>query len=269
MATGRFPRAAGYNPEWVLASISGAAHPLWMAEWLSEAIDLAPGMRVLDLGCGRALSSIFLHRGFGVQVFAVDLWFSVAGNLRRARDAGAGEGVFPIHADARVLPFAAEFFDAVVSFDSFMYYGTDDLFLGSVARLVKPGGVIAIAGSGLTQEIEGDVPEPLRAWWTPDHACLHSAAWWARHWDRTGIVDVLRADTRHDGWKLWHEWHLAISPDNAEELRAVEADRGRTLGYVRVVARRRPGVALDEPIVSIPTEYKSVPLRGSADIVRP
>jgi hypothetical protein len=45
----RFPRSARYDPEWVLAGISGAAHPLWMAEWLASALDLRPGMRVLDL----------------------------------------------------------------------------------------------------------------------------------------------------------------------------------------------------------------------------
>ena len=40
------------------------------------------------------------------------------------------------------------------------------------------------------------------------------------------------------------------------ELAAVEADAGVYLGYVRVVGRRIEGVNLDEPIVSIPTEYE-------------
>lgn len=75
-------------------------------------------MRVLDLGCGRALSSIFLHREFGVQVWAADLSY-VSENLQRIRDAKVEQGVFPIRADARSLPFAAEFFDAIVSIDSF------------------------------------------------------------------------------------------------------------------------------------------------------
>src|SRR5262249_10278680 len=145
-------------------------------------LPLAPGMRVLDLGCGRAVSSIFLHKEFGAQVWAADLWFSASENLRRIRDAGAGEGVFPLHVDARCLPFAEEFFDAIVMLDSFMYYATDDLFLGTLARFLKPGGAIGIAGSGLMHEIDGEVPGHLKDWWTPDHACLHSAAWWKRHW---------------------------------------------------------------------------------------
>ena len=85
----RFPRSALYHPEWVLASISGGANALWLTEWLASALDLRPGMRILDLGCGRAASSIFLRREFGVQVWATDLWFDVSENLRRIRDAGA------------------------------------------------------------------------------------------------------------------------------------------------------------------------------------
>ncbi|HTE19208.1 MAG TPA: methyltransferase domain-containing protein [Armatimonadota bacterium] len=254
-----------YHPEWIAASVSGGANALWMTEWLAEALELRPGMRVLDLGCGRAASSIFLRREFGVQVWATDLWFSASENLQRIRDAGVEDGVFPIHADARNLPFATEFFDAIVSIDSFIYYGTDDLYLNTLARLVKPGGQVGIAGAGLVREIEGPLPEHLRNWWTPDLWCLHSAAWWRRHWERTGILDIGVADTLPDGWRLWTDWHKEIAPDNAAEIQALEADRGSYLGYVRVVGRRRPDVHLEEPIVSIPAEYTKRPLRRGSE----
>src|SRR3954466_13929521 len=107
--TSLFPRASKYNPDWVIASASGAANSLWLTEWLTAALDLQPGMRVLDLGCGRAASSIFLRREFGVEVWATDLWFSVSENFQRIRDAGVADGVFPIHAAVRSLPFAQEF----------------------------------------------------------------------------------------------------------------------------------------------------------------
>ena len=260
-----FPRSSGYHPEWVIAGVSGGANPLWLTEWLAGVLDLRPGMRVLDLGCGRALSSIFLHREFGVQVWATDLWFSATENLQRIRDAGVEDGVFPIHADARSLPFAAEFFDAIVSIDSFVYYGTDDLYLKSLARFVKPGGLVGIAGAGLMREIEGSVPEHLREWWTPDLRCLHSPAWWRQHWERTGIMDIELADTMPDGWQLWRDWHLAIAPDNLAEIQALEADRGSYLGYVRLVGRRLAGVQLEEPIVSVATQYTKKPLLRSRE----
>lgn len=255
-----FPRASRYHPDWITASASGGANSLWLTEWLTSAMDLRPGMRVLDLGCGRAASSIFLHREFGVQVWAADLWFSASENIQRVRDAGAQEGVFPLHADARSLPFAAEFFDAIVSIDSFMYYGTDDLYLSCLARFLKPGGQLGIALSGLMQELDGAVPAHLREFWTPELWCLHPAAWWRRHWEQTGIVEIELADTMPEGWQHWLAWHRLIAPDNATEIRALEADRGSHLGYVRVIGRRRSEVALIAPIVSLPENYTRQPL---------
>lgn len=256
----RFPRTSKYHPGWIRDSASGGANSLWLTEWLAPALNLRSGMRVLDLGCGRAASSIFLHREFGVQVWATDLWFSATENSQRIRDAGVEDGVFPLHADARSLPFAAEFFDAVVSIDSYPYYGTDGFYLSYLARFVKPGGAMGIAGSGMMQEIETDVPDHLTEWWEPGLWCLHSAPWWRRHWERTGIVAVELADIMPDGWQAWLDWHRTICPDSDAEIKALEADRGRYLGYVRLVGRRRADVRLEEPIVSVPTQYTKAPL---------
>jgi cyclopropane fatty-acyl-phospholipid synthase-like methyltransferase len=253
----RFPRSARYSSDWLRAGVSGGANPLWLAEWLTEDLELSSGMRVLDLGCGRALSSIFLHLEFGVQVWAIDLWFSADENLQRIRDAGAGESVFPLHADARSLPFATEFFDAVVCLDAFPYFGTDDLYLGYLARFVKPGAVIGIAGAGTMREFVGNVPEHLHEWWEPGMSSLHTAAWWRKHWERTGIVDVDVADAMPNGWRAWLAWQRLIAPGNVTEIRALERDAGEWLGYVRAICRRRNDVALEEPISRIPGQYES------------
>jgi SAM-dependent methyltransferase len=195
-----------------------------------------------------------------VQVWATDLWFSAADNQQRVRDAGVERDVFPVHADARSLPYANDFFDAVVSVDSFPYYGTDDQYLSYLARYVKPGGQIGIAGAGLMKEIDGEIPEHLRAWWEPNLWILHSALWWRRHWEKTGIVIMETSDTLPDGWQRWLDWQRVVCPENITELNAVEADGGRYLGYVRVVGRRRPQAKLDEPILSVPSQYQAKPL---------
>jgi len=261
----RFPRSSRYNPDWILASASSGAHTLWITEWLTSALDLRPGMRVLDLGCGRAMSSIFLRREFGVQVWATDLWFSASENSQRIRDAGVDDGVFPLHAEARALPFAGEFFDAIVCIDSFYYFGTDALYLNYLAHFVRPGGAIGIAGVGLTQDIHGPVPEHLHGFWSQDAWAFYTADWLRRQWQRTGIVDIELADTMLDGWKLWLEWQRAVAPDNHSEIKAVEADAGQWLGYVRVVGRRRPDVKLAEYVWpdsmrSLPVQYEKKPL---------
>jgi hypothetical protein len=53
---------------------------------------------------------------------------------------------------------------------------------------------------------------------------------------------------------------MVSAPGNVAEIQALEADRGSYLGYVRLVGRRRVEARLDEPIVSIPSEYRKKPL---------
>ena len=260
LISNRFLRSNKYHPEWVIAGASSGANTLWLTEWLTTGLAMKPGMRVLDLGCGRAMSSIFLRREFGVQVWATDLWFSPSENLRRILDAGVDDGVYPIHADARSLPFATDFFDAIISIDSFPYYGTDDHYLNYLARFVKPGGAIGIAGAGLMSELEGPIPDSLKAWWEPSMWCLHSAPWWRRHWERTGILDIELADSMPEGWQLWLEWQVIVAPENHVEIHAVESDQGSCLGYVRAIGRRRPHAKLDEPITSLTPKYIRQPL---------
>jgi hypothetical protein len=62
-----FPRASTYDPHWLLENVMGP-HVLWLVEWLCQGMTLEPGMRVLDLGCGRATSSVFLAKEFGVTI---------------------------------------------------------------------------------------------------------------------------------------------------------------------------------------------------------
>ena len=115
------------------------------------------------------------------------------------------------------------------------------------------------------QEFDGQIPGHLGAWWTQDLFALHSARWWRRHWELTGIVDVQVADTMPDGWQRWVDWHRAVAPDNAVEIKAVEEDAGRYLSYVRFAGRRRAGVRLEEycwpdTMRSLPPQYAKQPL---------
>ncbi len=93
-------------------SQSDGSNPLWLLESLTEHLAIEPGSRVLDLGCGTALTSIFLAREFDARVWAGDLWIDPTRNWERIMDAGVADRVTPIRIEARDLPFAAGFFDA-------------------------------------------------------------------------------------------------------------------------------------------------------------
>ena len=117
------------------------------------------------------------------------------------------------------MPFASEFFDAIVSIDSFFYFGTDDLYLNDLARFVKPGGPIGIAGAGLMRELEDPMPS-LGEWWAGRRGAstrrpggsgtgAAPASW-------NGVADALT-----DGWRFWLDWLRLIAPDNVTEIRAL------------------------------------------------
>lgn len=243
--TQKFPSSARYNFAWQAENAFGG-NPVWLAEWLTNDLPLRPGMKVLDLGCGRAKSSIFLAREFGVQVIGVDLMIDPAETQQRIRHAGLEGQILPLYCDARQLPFAAESFDAIISLDAYFYFGTDDLYLNYLANFVRPGGWLGVAGAGLTHEIDGEVPEHLREDWTQDYWSLHSASWMRRHWEKTGIVDIVQADAMSDGGRVWLEWQRRAHPHNEQEIRSLEIDDGRWITYTRTIARRRADVKLEE-----------------------
>ena len=153
-----FPRASRYDPHWLMANAMGP-HVLWLAEWLAQHLALSPGMRVLDLGCGKAVSSIFLAREFGVTVWAADLWIKPRENFERIEQAGLCGSVFPVSVEAHSLPFPEESFDAIVSFDAYHYFGTDDLYLGYISSFLRPGGRLGIVVPGTLNELS-EVPPP-------------------------------------------------------------------------------------------------------------
>jgi SAM-dependent methyltransferase len=229
LSTERFPRSSRYDPQWIIENEMGP-NVLWLTEFLGEAMELRPGMRILDLGCGKALSSIFLAREFGVQVWATDLWISATDNAGRIRAANLENRVFPLHADARELPFADEFFDAIISIDAFEYFGTDVLFLPSLIRRLKPGCQIGVVNAGVQQEIES-LPEE----WPADFCTFHTSAWWRHHWTITRCVEVEMADDLPEGRDLWLRWHQAIGVTDDLYL---TSPAGENLTFNRIIGRR-------------------------------
>ncbi|HEX8642322.1 MAG TPA: methyltransferase domain-containing protein [Allosphingosinicella sp.] len=241
-----YPRASGYDPAWVFANLMGP-NCLWLAEDLARSMAFAPGQRVLDLGCGKALTAAFLAREYGVQVWAADLWIDPADNLARAREAGVADRLLPLRAEAHRLPFAHGFFDAVVSVDAFHYFGTEVRYLSYLAQFVRPGGRIGMASPANAVDPD-DAPAPLSAalfdafgadWFT-----FRSADWWRRHWQRTRGIAVEEAAMIERGRDLWlrsmeaaEAWSgvpVAEQPDAA----LLFAPEGATLGFCRIVARR-------------------------------
>lgn len=249
----RFPLSSKYDRDWLLRNQMGP-NALWLMEWLCADMDLKPGMRVLDMGCGMAMSSIFLAREYGVQVWANDLWISATDNWKRIQEQNLEDRICPIRAEANALPYAKNFFDAIVTVDAFHYFGLEDGYVDKFLRFVRPGGKIGIAVPGRTVEIGDDeAPEYLREWLKLQEGAFEtwqSAEYWRRHLAKSAELDVQLADTMEDGWREWisfGELTIAagqVKPEGFEELArkevdSIREDAGRTMGFVRAIATRR------------------------------
>lgn len=244
----KYPRAATFDPQWMVDNCMGP-NPLWLLEDLNRDCTFRPGMKVLDLGCGRGMTSIFLAREHGVEVWASDLWTPAEDNAARFEQAGVGDQVHAVHAEAHALPFEPEQFDAVVAVDSYHYFGTDDLYVGYLCEFLKPGGQLSIAVPSLHRELRdlGGVPEHLRSGLGWQVLSLHTPEWWRFEWEQTGLVQVTASRAQPDGWldwKLWCEVCAEHSPDELvrRESRAtipvLEADRGELLTFALVTGQK-------------------------------
>jgi len=78
----KFLKSNQYDKAFLLENMMGP-NCLKLLEEMMNSITLKKGMRVLDLGCVKGLTSIFLAKEFGVQVFATDLWITATENYER------------------------------------------------------------------------------------------------------------------------------------------------------------------------------------------
>jgi cyclopropane fatty-acyl-phospholipid synthase-like methyltransferase len=241
---GAYPRASTYDPRWLL-SLDMGPNPLWLLEDLLRDIPLTTSMRVLDLGCGRGASSVFLAREFGVEVWAVDLWIDIASRQKVFRDAQVADTVHVIDADVRSLPFDDNFFDAIISIDAWEYFGTDDHLLPTLLRVLRSAGQLAMATPAMRRDPRelDEIPDHIREVVGWEALAWHSAAWWEQQWRLGGLVTAIEARLQPDGWLDWLRWERAVlASGNAAKqpsIEMLEADGGELLTFAIVSATKR------------------------------
>lgn len=247
----QFPRSNKYDPMWVLNNSMGP-HPLWLTEYTVQPFNLKPGMRVLDLGCGKGMTSVFLAKEFGVQVYALDFdqwgeWTSADIRWNNAKEHGVEDLIIPIKADARSLPFAQGFFDAIICVDAYIYFGYEEAYLASVLKFLRPGGHIGIIVPGYAREIEGGIPDYVKEFLGDEIWTWKTLSWWKALWEKDDLVSIDKADTLPDGCSLWLRYHQAEIefgppspfPDETHLLKQDLESGGGCFGFIRMVASKK------------------------------
>lgn len=236
-----YPLSEKYMTAELMAKIMGP-NPLKLEEELLIGHHIPKGATVCDLGSGQGLTSVFLVKEYGFKVFAADLWSDPEENRRFFASMGlTEEQIIPVKADAERLPFEQEFFDAVVSTDSYNYFGRDPDYLDSkLLPFVKPGGYLYITVPGMKRDYHDNLPPELLLSWTPEQLdYLHDVSYWKSIVERCGGAEVLEVSEMESNAEVWADWLKQENEYAVGDRNAMEAGGGKYLNFIKIVLRKR------------------------------
>jgi cyclopropane fatty-acyl-phospholipid synthase-like methyltransferase len=137
------PELLPWLPELLADLWDLGSSPALVAEWLGG-LDLPPGTRALDLGCGKGVVSLTLARDLGFQVHGVDLFEPFLLEARaRAADWGLADACRFEKGDVRAVVRTASGYDVVV-YASVGALGPLDECVRALRTCVREGGLMVV-----------------------------------------------------------------------------------------------------------------------------
>jgi len=212
---------------------------LRISEELAAYIPVKNPGRILDLGCGAGLSSIFLARQYGATVFAADLWINPTDNHKRFEGFGA-DGIIPLSVDAaKGLPFAHGYFDILFSVDAYHYFGRTPEMLPSLIPYVKRGGYIAVVVPGWKNVVTDGVPQELKPFFSKEDAeTFQTADWWRNLWSMADGVEIVDCREMSCCRQAWEEWLICPNPYAVEDRGILEVEDDKYFNLIQLIAKR-------------------------------
>ena len=109
-----------------------------------DLLDLRPGLRLLDIGCGSGGTTVELARRTspGGAVVGIDIAQPM---LDRASQRPGAAAVELLHGDAQVFDFGIGRFDAAFSRFGVMFFGAPEAAFANIRRALRTGGRLAFA----------------------------------------------------------------------------------------------------------------------------
>lgn len=233
-------RSQKYNSAELQSKIMGP-NPIKLEEELLLDCKIASGSVVCDLGSGQGLTSVFLVKEYGFIVYATDLWSDPADNRKFFNEMGlSDQQITPVKADATNLPFEKEFFDAIISTDSYNYFGRDPEFLDKkLLPYVKCGGYIYIALPGMKKDCHNDLPSELLLSWTPEQLdYMHDIVYWKNIISFCQGAKLIKISEMESNEEVWNDWLKQENPYAVSDRKAMEAGGGKYLNFISIVLQK-------------------------------
>jgi SAM-dependent methyltransferase len=163
---------------------------------LVRAAAVAPGERVLDVGCGCGETTVTVARSSGVDTLGLDISGTMLAVARELAAEAGLDNVRFVQGDAQVYPLPEAHFDVVVSSFGVMFFDDPAAAFGNLRRTLRPGGRLAFLcwQSDLGNEL---FAIPLRAFTAhtdlavePEDDRFADPDWVTRLLTGTGFTDV-------------------------------------------------------------------------------
>ena len=204
---------------------------------------LKEGGRVLDLGAGRGITSIFMAKEAKVNVIAAELWISPTENAKCFEKCGVADRVIPMKVDANEMPFAEDYFDAIVSIDAFHYFANQkNYFQDKILPYIKKDGVAIIAMPSLKKEIEGPIPELMLEWFEGDESemnLFHTREQWLKILGENKGYEVVLDFDMDCFDAAWNDWFESGHEYGVKDKQFFERGLRNYLSFVGLVIRRK------------------------------
>lgn len=217
-------------------------NPIKLEEELMLGNKIPDGSVVCDLGSGRGLTSVFLAKEYGFKVYAADLWSDPEENKKFFESMGlTEEQIIPVKADAENLPFEKDFFDAVVTTDSYNYFGRNSGYLDEkLLPFVKSGGYIYISIPGMKKDCHDDLPKELLLSWTPEQLdYMHDAAYWKAMVEQCVGAELIEIGEMESNDEVWADWLKQDNEYAVGDRKSMEAGGGKYLNFIKIVLRKK------------------------------
>ena len=237
----KYIKSEKYSTPQLMAKIMGP-NPVKLEEELLIDNKIPNGAVVCDLGSGQGLTSVFLAKEYGFTVYAADLWSNPEDNRKFFDEMGLNsKQIIPVKADATDLPFEKDFFDAVVSTDSYNYFGRDERYLDEkLLPFVKKGAYIYIAIPGMKHDCHDNLPPELLLSWTPEQLDYkHDVSYWTETVSKCKGADVISVKEMESNDEVWADWLAQDNEYAAGDRKSMEAGGGKPLNFISIVLQKK------------------------------
>lgn len=235
----KYIKSNAYCTPDLLKKIMGP-NPLKLEEELLLDNKIPKGATVMDLGSGQGLTSVFMAKEYGFKVYAADLWSDPEENQKFFTEMGLSKDkIISVKADALELPFEKEFFDGVVSTDSYNYFGRDKSYLDKcLLPYVKNGGYIYITVPGMKKDLHNNLPPELLLSWTPEQLdYLHDVDFWLDIVNASS-AEVISVAEMESNAEVWEDWLKQENEYAVSDRKSMEAGGGKYLNFIKIVLKK-------------------------------